>query len=177
MKRAYFYQNINSYLLYSFISSRTSIYLLISIANNASNIDVYVSFTAGPLHQHCHFLFRFLDQSPGSSTLATTSLEEKATDLYTIDSKNTNTKTWWESENIIVLGEGGSHKHKRENGPSHSETNININVTIVKFTQLCSKSPPTALSNFACDWLALDRDISFGRLTSPNVWCCIPTES
>ena len=42
-------------------------------------------------------------------------------------------------------------------------------IAIVKFTQLCSKFPPTALSNFACDWLALDRDISFGRLTSPNV--------
>ena len=41
--------------------------------------------------------------------------------------------------------------------------------TIVKFTQLCSKFSPTALSNFACDWLALDRDISFGLLTSPNV--------
>ena len=40
---------------------------------------------------------------------------------------------------------------------------------IVKFTQFCSKFPPTALLNFACDWLALDRDISFGRLTSPNV--------
>ena len=41
--------------------------------------------------------------------------------------------------------------------------------TIVKFTQLCSKFPPIALLNFACDWLALDKDISFGRLTSPNV--------
>ena len=41
--------------------------------------------------------------------------------------------------------------------------------TIVKFTQLCSKFPPTAPLNFALDWLALDRDISFGRLTSPNV--------
>ena len=41
--------------------------------------------------------------------------------------------------------------------------------TIVKFTQLCNKFPPTALMNFACDWLALYRDISFGRLTSPNV--------
>ena len=41
--------------------------------------------------------------------------------------------------------------------------------TVVIFTQLCSKFPPTALLNFACDWLALDRDISFGRLTSPNV--------
>ena len=40
---------------------------------------------------------------------------------------------------------------------------------IVKFTQLCSKFSPTVLLNFACDWLALDRDISFGRLTSPNV--------
>ena len=40
--------------------------------------------------------------------------------------------------------------------------------TIVKFTQLCSKFPPTALLNFACDWLALDRDISFVRLTSPT---------
>ena len=40
---------------------------------------------------------------------------------------------------------------------------------IVKFTQLCSKFQPTALLNFACDWLALDRDISFGPLTSPNV--------
>ena len=38
--------------------------------------------------------------------------------------------------------------------------------TIVKFTQLCSKFLPTALLNFACDWLALDTDISFGRLTS-----------
>ena len=42
-------------------------------------------------------------------------------------------------------------------------------VTIVKFTQLCSKFQPTALLNFACDWLAFDRDISLGRLTSPNV--------
>ena len=41
--------------------------------------------------------------------------------------------------------------------------------TIVKFTQLCSTFPPTALLNFACDWLAFDRDISFGWLTSPNV--------
>ena len=40
--------------------------------------------------------------------------------------------------------------------------------TIVKFTQLWSKFPPTALLNFACDWLALDTDI-FGRLTSSNV--------
>ena len=39
---------------------------------------------------------------------------------------------------------------------------------LVKFTQLCNKFLPTALLNFACDWLALDRDISFGRLTSPN---------
>ena len=39
-------------------------------------------------------------------------------------------------------------------------------ITIVKFAQLCSKFPPTALLNFACDWLALDRDILFGRLTS-----------
>ena len=29
--------------------------------------------------------------------------------------------------------------------------------------------PPTALLNFACDWLALYRDISFGWLTSPSV--------
>ena len=49
--------------------------------------------------------------------------------------------------------------------------------TIVRFTQLCSKFPPTALLNFACDWLALDRDISFGRLTSPNVRCYIPIEN
>ena len=41
--------------------------------------------------------------------------------------------------------------------------------TVVKFTQLCSKFPPTALLDFACDWLAFDRYISFGRLTSPNV--------
>ena len=39
--------------------------------------------------------------------------------------------------------------------------------TIVKFTQLCSKFLPTALLKFACDLLALDRDISFRRLTSP----------
>ena len=38
-----------------------------------------------------------------------------------------------------------------------------------QFTQHCSKFPPTALLNFACDWLALDRDISFGRLNSHNV--------
>ena len=44
-----------------------------------------------------------------------------------------------------------------------------VRYTIVKFTQLCSKFLPTALLNFACYWLALDRDISFGRLTSPNV--------
>ena len=31
---------------------------------------------------------------------------------------------------------------------------------IVRFPQLCSKFPPTALLNFACDWLALDRDIT-----------------
>ena len=42
-----FYQNINWYLLHSLIRSRTSIYLLNSIANNASNIDVYVRLTAG----------------------------------------------------------------------------------------------------------------------------------
>ena len=41
--------------------------------------------------------------------------------------------------------------------------------TIVKFTQLCSRFLLTALLNFACDWLALDRDITFGRLTGPNV--------
>ena len=41
--------------------------------------------------------------------------------------------------------------------------------TIVKFTQLCNKFLPTALLNFSRDWLALDRDMSFGRLTSPNV--------
>ena len=41
--------------------------------------------------------------------------------------------------------------------------------TIVRVSQLCSKFPPTALLNFACDWLALDRNISFGRLNSPNV--------
>ena len=29
---------------------------------------------------------------------------------------------------------------------------------MVKFSQLCSKFPPTALLNFACDWLVLDRD-------------------
>ena len=51
-----------------------------------------------------------------------------------------------------------------------------VGYTIVKFTQLCSKFPPTALLNFACDWLALDRDISFGWLTSP-VWRYIPIES
>ena len=39
--------NINLHLLYSLIRSRTSIYLLNSIANNASNIDVYVCFIAG----------------------------------------------------------------------------------------------------------------------------------
>ena len=44
-----------------------------------------------------------------------------------------------------------------------------IQSTILRFTQLCSKFLPTALLNFACDWLALDRDISFGRLTSPNM--------
>ena len=27
------------------------------------------------------------------------------------------------------------------------------------------KFQPTVLLNLACDWLALDRDISFGRLT------------
>ena len=40
---------------------------------------------------------------------------------------------------------------------------------IVRFTQLCSKYLPTVLLNFACGWLALDRNISLGRLTSPNV--------
>ena len=40
---------------------------------------------------------------------------------------------------------------------------------IVEFTQLCSKFPHTALLNFACDWLALDRDIAFRRLISPNL--------
>ena len=44
-----------------------------------------------------------------------------------------------------------------------------VKYIIVKFTQLCSKFPPTALFNFACDWLAFNRDISFGRLTDPNV--------
>ena len=34
------------------------------------------------------------------------------------------------------------------------------NHTIVRFSQLCSKVPPTALLNFACDWLALDRDMT-----------------
>ena len=37
--------------------------------------------------------------------------------------------------------------------------------------------PATALLSFACDWLALARDISFGRLSSPNVWRYIPIES
>ena len=46
---------------------------------------------------------------------------------------------------------------------------VTLPVTIVKFTQLCSKFPPTTLLNFACDWLALDRDISFGWLTNPSV--------
>ena len=55
-------------------------------------------------------------------------------------------------------------------------TNVGY-VTIVRFTQLCSKFPPTALLNFACVWLALDMDISFGRLTSPSVWSYIPIES
>ena len=41
--------------------------------------------------------------------------------------------------------------------------------TIVQFTQLCSKFPPAALLNFACDWFALNRDMSFGQLTSPNM--------
>ena len=44
-----------------------------------------------------------------------------------------------------------------------------IHAAIVKLTQLCSKFPPTALLNFACDWLALGRDISFGWLTSISV--------
>ena len=47
--------------------------------------------------------------------------------------------------------------------------NPDTRVTIVKFTQLCSKFPPTALLNFACDWLALNRDVSFGRLTIERV--------
>ena len=34
----------------------------------------------------------------------------------------------------------------------------------------------TALLNFACDWLALDRDTLFGRLTSPKVWRYITIE-
>ena len=46
VKRTNFYQNSNSYLFYSLIRSHTSIYLLNPIANNASNIDVYVCFTA-----------------------------------------------------------------------------------------------------------------------------------
>ena len=50
-------------------------------------------------------------------------------------------------------------------------------ITIARFTQLCSKFPPTALMNFACDQLALDRDISFGWLTNRNVRHCIPIES
>ena len=54
------------------------------------------------------------------------------------------------------------HEEKEDESMTNSDT-------IVKFTQLCSKFPPTALLNFACDWLALDRDISFGRLTTPNV--------
>ena len=37
--------------------------------------------------------------------------------------------------------------------------------------------PATTLFNFACDRLALNRDISFGWLTSPNVWRYIPIES
>ena len=48
---------------------------------------------------------------------------------------------------------------------------------IVKFTQLCSKCLPTAHLNFACDRLAFNRDISLGRLTSPNVCGYIPIES
>ena len=47
--------------------------------------------------------------------------------------------------------------------------------TIVRFTQLCSKFPPTLLLNFACDLLALDRHISY--ITSPNVRRDIPIES
>ena len=45
-KTPYLHQNIDSHLLYA-IRNLTSIYLLNSIANNASNIDVYVRFTVG----------------------------------------------------------------------------------------------------------------------------------
>ena len=47
-KRTNFNQNVSSYPFYSLIRSRTSIYLPNSIANNASNINVYVGFTARP---------------------------------------------------------------------------------------------------------------------------------
>ena len=35
----------------------------------------------------------------------------------------------------------------------------------------------STLEHFACDWLALDWDISCGQLTSPNMWRYIPIES
>ena len=41
---------------------------------------------------------------------------------------------------------------------------------IVKFTQLCSKVPPTALLNFACDWLTsigIERH-TLGLVNRPN---------
>ena len=52
------------------------------------------------------------------------------------------------------LDRGGppvEHLLKKKNSSSSSSS-------IVKFTQLCSKFPPTALLSFACDWLALDKD-------------------
>ena len=61
----------------------------------------------------------FLDQLPGGSTLATTSLEEKQDGPSDeIDGKITNTKTQWESENITVVLEPPpppSKEKKRKN--------------------------------------------------------------
>ena len=42
----------------------------------------------------------------------------------------------------------------------HLIKEFDLKGTIVKFIQLCSTFPPTALLNFACDRLALDSDIS-----------------
>ena len=72
----------------------------------------------------------------------------------------------------MTLGEGICHVEATADGSCPHRGSVKLEIEkliIVKFTQLCSKFPPTALLNFACDWLALDRDISFGRLTSPNV--------
>ena len=54
---------------------------------------------------------------------------------------------------------------------------ISLSTTYSQIHPALQQIPIHSILNFACDWLTLDRDISFGRLTSPNVWRYIPIES